>query len=92
VARHDTRWARELVTPESRDMEIPKKGQGNIDEFFWYVGNEDQDGGVEVRVLMNTQDEQRMLYTWMVERDGAWFVDLASTLERSGYAVEAASQ
>jgi uncharacterized protein YqcC (DUF446 family) len=86
VARHDARRAAELLTPDTRSIAPPKKGQGYVDEFFWYIDDSEQDdGSVLVRVLMNTQEEQRWLYTRMIQVDGEWMVDLAATLQYCGF-------
>jgi hypothetical protein len=78
VANHDDRWARELVLPES--AEIPRFGDGQIDEFFWYVSHTEDKGTAIVRVLMNTHLHSRTWLTRMIQRNGAWFVDLPAIL------------
>ncbi len=78
VANRNERRARELLT--QADAEIPTFGTGQIDEFFWYLDHTESNGTAAVRVLMNTHLGCRTLITRMVERGGAWFVDLAATV------------
>lgn len=78
VANRNDRWASELVVPEL--SELPRFGEGQVDEFFWYIRHTEGDGSAVVRVLMNTRLECRMWLTRMVRRGEAWFVDLPGTL------------
>jgi uncharacterized protein YqcC (DUF446 family) len=78
VSNRNDRWAAEIALPEG--FEIPHFGEGQIDEFFWYVNHTEGNGTATVRVLMNNHSECRMWLTRMVQRDGAWFVDLPGTL------------
>jgi hypothetical protein len=91
VGRHDTRRAAQFVTGEDSGLEMPKFGHGQADEFFWFIDEREFNEGVMVRVLMNTHDDQRMLHTVMVERDGLWHVDFAKTMQQSGFAAPTAA-
>jgi hypothetical protein len=77
VLHRNERWARELCVPESGD--IPQFGEGQMDEFIWYVAHSVDGPAAKVRVLMNTHAECRTLLTHMVQREGKWLVDLAAT-------------
>ena len=78
VSNRNERFAQELVTPES--PEIPRFGEGHMDEFFWYLGHTEENESATVRVLMNNRFECRTWLTRMVQRSGAWLVDLRGTL------------
>ena len=78
VSNHNDRWAAGIVLPEG--FGIPHFGEGQVDEFFWYLSHTEADGAATVRVLMNNHSECRTWLTRMVRRDGAWFVDLPATL------------
>ena len=78
VSNHNDRWAAEIALPEG--VEIPHFGEGQIDEFFWYVNHTEGNRTATVRVLMNNHSECRMWLTRMVQRVGGWFVDLPATL------------
>ena len=78
ISQRNDRFASELVTPEL--SEIPHFGEGQMDEFFWYLGHTEEDETATVRVLMNNHFECRTWLTRMVQRGGAWFVNLPGTL------------
>ena len=78
VQNRNERWARELLTDPA--AELPTFGDGQVDEFFWYLDHTEANGTAGIRVLMNTHQQCRTLLTQMVERGGAWFVDLPATL------------
>ncbi len=72
IANRNERWARELLAePEA---EIPAFGDGQMDEFIWYLDHTEAEGTATVRVLINTHQGCRTLLTRLVQRDGAWFV------------------
>ena len=60
-------WARELTLS---GFDAPPIGEGHIDEYVWYVG---EDEG-SVQVLINTREECREATTRMAEREGKWYV------------------
>lgn len=78
VSNRNERWARELLTDPA--AKIPEFGDCETDEFVWYLDHTEAAGTATVRVLMNTHRQCRVVFTRMVERGGAWFVDLAATL------------
>lgn len=78
VSTRNERWARELLTDPA--VAIPEFGDCETDEFVWYLDHTESAGAATVRVLMNTHRQCRVIFTRMVERGGAWFVDLAATL------------
>ena len=81
AANRDERRARELALDPA--AEIPRPGDGAMDEFCWYISHTEEGATATVRVLMNTHQEQRVWPTRMVKRQGAWYVDVAATLRAS---------
>jgi uncharacterized protein YqcC (DUF446 family) len=75
--------ARELLTPDSRDVELPACGQGWVDEIVAYIDHQAEEQGVAVRVLINTRDESRFCHTLAVHAGGRWWIDWRETLRRN---------